>query len=596
MADDKSEPTWSRKQVFHKSPRKTFDTALAEHVAGVGRDSSSRAVADWGQVLEEDIDGARALLQKKLAARRKKRGAKPDHVQEMVFSGPPPYWHPERWSEQIEGQWAYAVYDWVKSVIGDSKISVAAWHRDESTPHVQVLFVPIGPRGNLGWKDVQNAAAERLLGRPARSAGEGFRALHDDLYEKVSSKFGLLRGTSTKGRQVIHTALDPAKRFEANLRVMQAEEVRAVEDRVVEAKGELGDVIAGVATAHDELAEVQAARAQAGEDLAETREAKRTVVAQAERDRANVVDAAAKVQAKAVEDRARVVAEAAQAEEDLARARQAIAREQAQAENDRAKRVEDNQRLQAEAAQDLAKTRQAATSEHATLASVRTAKDALHKDHVALQEAVERAGGELRSMRELCTTARAELDGLHVQRTIVREDIQRATQGGMGRRARDGGRLRYEDDAHARVVTRLTAERDAHRQFIDELRPKHVDLEKRHQALTEEVATMKAEWIPRPRWDEHAARVEKRVRHEVTAEARRAGMKDAVDAVVDVLGAAEGWLGAFSRMPMLRPFLDLVRTGTGYAGALRALVEKPWRKSFGEDVSSKPPSRGRELE
>jgi len=88
---------------------------------------------------------------------------------------------------------------------GKENILTAAVHRDETTPHLQVLIMPREPQTGR-FKAVQ------MIGGPA-----GLRKLQDDFYKEVSKHFGLLRGD--RGSNAEHV---PIKRFYAQIATADA--------------------------------------------------------------------------------------------------------------------------------------------------------------------------------------------------------------------------------------------------------------------------------------------------------------------------------------------------------------------------------------
>jgi hypothetical protein len=82
---------------------------------------------------------------------------------------------------------------------GMRNILTATIHRDETTPHMQVLLMPRNEDGRF--------QAQRMIGGPP-----GLRELHDAFHDQVGQRFGLLRGE--RGQNVEHV---PIKQFYAQL-------------------------------------------------------------------------------------------------------------------------------------------------------------------------------------------------------------------------------------------------------------------------------------------------------------------------------------------------------------------------------------------
>lgn len=83
---------------------------------------------------------------------------------------------------------------------GMANVLTATVHRDESTPHMQVLVMPRDPATGA-FRAVQ------MLGGPA-----GLRRLHDEFHEQIGKRYGLLRGE--RGQGVEHV---PIRQFYAHL-------------------------------------------------------------------------------------------------------------------------------------------------------------------------------------------------------------------------------------------------------------------------------------------------------------------------------------------------------------------------------------------
>lgn len=93
---------------------------------------------------------------------------------------------------------------------GMSNVLTATVHRDESTPHMQVLVMPRDPATGA-------FKAVAMLGGPA-----GLRQLHDEFHAQVGKRYGLLRGE--RGQGVEHV---PIRQFYAHLAKAGAEPLPA---------------------------------------------------------------------------------------------------------------------------------------------------------------------------------------------------------------------------------------------------------------------------------------------------------------------------------------------------------------------------------
>ena len=112
-----------------------------------------------GAIVELGGEGAAAARELIERTRPTGRGRKPGEAIEILMAGPPSYGSPGQWSEVRELEWARESYAWLRRIVGpDSLVVTAALHRDEKSPHVQAVIVPVH-KGRLGWTGVKNAAA-----------------------------------------------------------------------------------------------------------------------------------------------------------------------------------------------------------------------------------------------------------------------------------------------------------------------------------------------------------------------------------------------------------------------------------------------------
>ena len=217
----------SGQQVLRIETREKLRAGNVRHVSGLSRDPMSRPVAEPVVALAgADYKAARKALRS--APRR--TGRKPHEAVELVLAGPPPYdgTGGEPWTLERERAWAHSAYGWVRTILGpESVIAAAAWHRDETAPHVHVLAVPRpeGGGGRIGWCARRDQAVSRICaGDPA---GSRYRVLQDDLYAQVSLHFGLGRGVV--GSEAQHEAIDRAKALEARARKAERDAAQAAE-------------------------------------------------------------------------------------------------------------------------------------------------------------------------------------------------------------------------------------------------------------------------------------------------------------------------------------------------------------------------------
>ena len=169
---------------------------LVRHILGELRPPTARDVPEPIEGYGGDSAAALAALREAQAdrKRRKVRGARPCELVDVLFAGPPSYGTPEEWTRELETEWAQACMSWLRDVLGPrAPIVAAAVHRDETSPHLHVLAVPIGADGDLGWTRIERAAVERAGGSMKRRGG-GYTGLQDAFYADVSRFFGLGRG------------------------------------------------------------------------------------------------------------------------------------------------------------------------------------------------------------------------------------------------------------------------------------------------------------------------------------------------------------------------------------------------------------------
>ena len=225
---------------------------LVRHINGTTRPETAqdkavvrlRDPAELGAVVPLDGEGmgvARAALDKAMAARKSKRGRPPNECIDFLFAGPPPHGTADSWPVERELAWYEATRDVLREIVGPRSVIVTCdGHRDETSPHVQGLVIPIDSRGRVGWCAVRDETCRRLRGRvdemraavesriaQRRAAGEvvpdlpppsvksRYGVLQDYVYFRVSRRFGLERGEV--GSQAVHADVDRTKAAEAAL-------------------------------------------------------------------------------------------------------------------------------------------------------------------------------------------------------------------------------------------------------------------------------------------------------------------------------------------------------------------------------------------
>ena len=259
-------------QVLRFKTRRTLDTHLVRHIAGQRRHPTTRSTAtidggsgcvDLGGV---GLAAARAAVE---AHWPTGPGRKPHQALDMVCAGPPPYVipvrdqdgkvvtdkdendkfrplykpNPGRWSPERELEWATSIEAMLPELVGpESVVASVTLHRDELSPHVQAVVVPI-QAGRLGWCRVRDAVAQRLAPQvkdarkkavarggedaPRLSTRTRYGVLQDALYYRVSRQFGLSRGQV--GSEATHVEIDRAAAAEARegQALYEAEQARA---------------------------------------------------------------------------------------------------------------------------------------------------------------------------------------------------------------------------------------------------------------------------------------------------------------------------------------------------------------------------------
>ena len=228
---------------------------LVAHLNGKTRPVTARDAAavrlddpvELGAVMPLDGVGmavARAVLDRALAARKTKRGRRAKECVDFLFAGPPPYGD-DAWPVERELAWYEATRDVLRELVGPRSVIVTCdGHRDETSPHVQGLVVPIDSRGRVGWCAVRDESCRRLrplvdemrvkaqkriderradgevvADLPPPSTKSRYGVLQDYVYFKVSRGFGLERGEV--GSQAVHQDVDRTKAAETALLLAQ---------------------------------------------------------------------------------------------------------------------------------------------------------------------------------------------------------------------------------------------------------------------------------------------------------------------------------------------------------------------------------------
>ena len=260
-------------QVLRFQTTSVLQPQLVNHVAGETRDETAMPQAPppvddgigLGTIVHLGGVGMAEARQRLEAAQPTGRGRRPKEAVDLVIAGPAPYYvkrkcedgmvevalNPKRWSEERELEWAQKVRDWVQELFGPrTAIVTLDLHRDESSPHVQGLVIPIDEDGRLGWCKVRDAASKKfrnevrkahkeavrqvwerreagdeLADPPPLSIKSRYGVFQDSLYYRVSRGYGLERGQV--GSKASHEQIDRTKAAERRQGLAESRERQA---------------------------------------------------------------------------------------------------------------------------------------------------------------------------------------------------------------------------------------------------------------------------------------------------------------------------------------------------------------------------------
>ena len=149
---------------------------------------------------------AKALLEAARKKRKGQRGRPPRPLVDIVIAGPPAYSAENAWDEAKERAWAKDAMEFVRFL--GMPVMAAALHRDENSPHIHALCLPV-EKGNLvGWTAIKRRLANVKEGQ--RLDGQRlFSGFQDLLFDIASQKHGLARGE--RGRKRKHKRVSKAE-------------------------------------------------------------------------------------------------------------------------------------------------------------------------------------------------------------------------------------------------------------------------------------------------------------------------------------------------------------------------------------------------
>ena len=184
--------------IFRAKLRGKIGSTLSHHIA-CRRRPTNAVVAVFPRentVLEDDIRSGAAYARSALK-RRKKRGPKPYPAVEIIVAGPPPFSDDDAWPREKVDAYLYEAYEWIQRRAGPlAKVVVAAIHRDENSPHMHVLIVPLfldGKGGEcFGWTAMSSHCFTTVEFEKGRKFS--YESVQDAFHAEVGAKYGLERG------------------------------------------------------------------------------------------------------------------------------------------------------------------------------------------------------------------------------------------------------------------------------------------------------------------------------------------------------------------------------------------------------------------
>ena len=237
-----------------------------EHLHVLGLIRPPNALAREGlpavEVLVEDAKAARKSWDEAFANRKSKRGRPPKPSVSFLIAGPPPLDGPDAWDVELVRRWARDSIAWLQRTCPQMRISVAAVHWDERSPHVHVLAAPIAVRPDgsevLGINgliaQIARTAPPDPEGREAKGKHRDNMSRSQDAYHaEVGRHYGLKRGRKLPAKPRKHVKVDPIVGVQRRVDDIKA---KAEADRRVAAN----EAERLMAKAREEEANIEAAR------------------------------------------------------------------------------------------------------------------------------------------------------------------------------------------------------------------------------------------------------------------------------------------------------------------------------------------------
>ena len=139
-----------------------------------------------------DVELSRAILNRIEEGYKKEVAIRKDAVKAVgvMLTGSHEQMKKIEGDEELFKRWKEANYEFACEQFGENNIVRFSVHRDEKTPHIHCIFVPITEEGGLSAKSYMN--------------GKDCLKSYQDQYGKAMEKFGLSRGLSKEVTQEVH--------------------------------------------------------------------------------------------------------------------------------------------------------------------------------------------------------------------------------------------------------------------------------------------------------------------------------------------------------------------------------------------------------